>query len=140
MKRLRVTVDGRVFEVMVEVLDECPSPAPVAAAPAPVASAPIASAPVRAPVASAAVQAPAPPPKRVTTAAGSGNVTSPLAGRIVEVHPKVGQQVSEGDLVITLEAMKMNTQVFATCSGKVTAINTKPGDAVQEGDVLLTVG
>jgi biotin carboxyl carrier protein len=36
--------------------------------------------------------------------------------------------------------MKMNTQVFATCSGKVTAINTKPGDAVQEGDVLLTVG
>lgn len=130
MKRLRVTVDGRVFEVMVEVLDEGATAAPAVAA-APVASAPVASAPVQAPPA---------PPRRAATAVGSGNVTSPLAGRIVEVHPKLGQQVSEGDLVITLEAMKMNTQVFATCSGKITAINTKPGDAVQEGDVLLTVG
>lgn len=130
MKRLRVTVDGRVFEVMVEVLDEDAAAAP-AVAPAPVASAAVASAPVQAPPA---------PPRRATAAVGSGNVTSPLAGRIVDVHPKLGQQVSEGDLVITLEAMKMNTQVFATCSGKVTAINTKPGDAVQEGDVLLTVG
>lgn len=123
MKRLRVTVDGRVFEVMVEVLDEG---AAVAGSPAPVASAP--------------VQAPPAPPRRTVAAAGSGNVTSPLAGRIVEIHAKVGQQVAEGELVVTLEAMKMNTQVFATCSGKVTAISAKPGDAVQEGDVLLTVG
>jgi oxaloacetate decarboxylase alpha subunit len=67
-------------------------------------------------------------------------VTSPLAGRIVEVHAQVGQAVAEGDLVVTLEAMKMNTQVFAACGGKVSAINVKAGDAVQEGDVLLTVG
>lgn len=124
MKRLRVTVDGRVFEVMVEVLDEGAAPAATAAAP----------------VASAPVQAPPAPPKRPVAAAGSGNVTSPLAGRIVEVHAKVGQQVSEGDLVVTLEAMKMNTQVFASCSGKVTSIGAKPGDAVQEGDILLVVG
>lgn len=124
MKRLRVTVDGRVFEVMVEVLDEGAAPAATAVAP----------------VASAPVQAPPAPPKRPVAAAGSGNVTSPLAGRIVEVHAKVGQQVSEGDLVVTLEAMKMNTQVFASCSGKVTSIGVKPGDAVQEGDILLVVG
>lgn len=122
MKRLRVTVDGRVFEVMVEVLDEGASAA---------SAAPVASAPVQAPVA---------PPKRPVAVAGSGNVTSPLAGRIVEVHAKVGQQISDGDLVVTLEAMKMNTQVFASSSGKVTSINAKPGDAVQEGDILLTVG
>jgi len=124
MKRLRVTVDGRVFEVMVEVLDEG---AAAAAAQGPA-------------VASAPVQAPPPPPKRPVVAAGSGSVTSPLAGRIVEVHAKVGQAVAEGDLVVTLEAMKMNTQVFAACGGKVSAINVKAGDAVQEGDVLLTVG
>lgn len=136
MKRLRVTVDGRVFEVMVEVLDEGAAPAHVAAVPAPV---PVATpAPVQ--VASASVQAPAAPPKRSAASAGSGVVASPLAGRIIEVHAKVGQQVSEGDLVITLEAMKMNTQVFATCTGKVSQINVKAGDAVQEGDPLLTVG
>jgi len=136
MKRLRVTVDGRVFEVMVEVLDEGAAPAHLAAVPAPV---PVAT-PAPVSVASASVQAPAAPPKRSSAAAGSGVVTSPLAGRIIEVHPKVGQQVSEGDLVITLEAMKMNTQVFATCTGKVSQINVKAGDAVQEGDPLLTVG
>lgn len=135
MRRLRVTVDGRVFEVMVEVLDEGGALAQAAPIPA---VAP-ASAPAQTPIASAAVQAPAAPPKRAVSA-GSGVVTSPLAGRIVEVHPKVGQQVSEGDLVVTLEAMKMNTQVFATCSGKVSQITAKPGDAVQEGDPLLSIG
>jgi glutaconyl-CoA/methylmalonyl-CoA decarboxylase subunit gamma len=122
MKRLRVTVDGKVFDVTVEVVGEEQSQA--------TAGSPVMSVPVAAPPA---------PPKRAAQSQGSGNVTSPLAGRIVQVHPQVGQQVAEGDLVITLEAMKMNTQVFASRTGKVATINVQAGQAVQEGDVLMTL-
>lgn len=127
MKRLRVTVDGRVFDVTVEVVGEEQRQV-MAGAPA-----------VAAPVASVPVAAPPAPPKRAAAVPGSGNVTSPLAGRIVQIHAEVGQAVTEGDLVITLEAMKMNTQVLATRTGKVSAVNVQPGQAVQEGDILMTL-
>jgi biotin carboxyl carrier protein len=128
MKKLRVTVDGKIFNVTVEMLDE-----PAGAAPAKrpvVASAPVAEA---APVAAAPVAA-------AKSASGPGDVRSPLAGKIVSIDVTVGQDVEEGTKVATLEAMKMNTYVFAPKSGKVTAIVAAAGTAVEEGGVLLVIG
>ena len=131
MKNLRITVDGKAFDVTVEILgqDSCSRPAPAAR---PAAS--VASASVAAPVAPAAAPTPAP------VAAGAGDVPSPLAGKVVSLDAKVGQAVKTGDQILTLEAMKMNTLIFAPCDGTVTAFHVNPGDGVQEGQVLCTLG
>lgn len=127
MKKLRVTVEGKMYEVLVETIDES---SPVAT-PAPVTSASVASAPV------APVAAPAAPKKVV---AGGGDVTSPLSGKLVSIDVKQGQTVAEGQQVATIEAMKMNTYIYAPKAGSVVAILSNAGDAVEEGSVLLRIG
>jgi len=137
MKKLRITVDGKVFDVSVELLDQvssttaAPAPAPVAA-PAPAASALVAaSAPAPAPA-----HAPAPAP----AAAGAGDVPSPLAGKVVSLDVAAGASVKAGDQILTLEAMKMNTIIYAPASGTLTAFCVNPGDTVQEGQALAKIG
>jgi biotin carboxyl carrier protein len=131
MKKLRVTIEGKSYDVLVEVLDAA-TPA-AAGAPTSVAAAPVASAAVSAPVAApvAAVKAP--------TAGGPGDVRSPLAGKIVSIDVKVGAEVTEGAQVATIEAMKMNTYIFAPKSGKVAAVLANAGDGVEEGALLLQI-
>ncbi len=128
IKKIRVTVDGKPYEVTVEVPDEAPSPAPAAPAqstpPPPPAPAP--AAPALAPAA--------------TSASGPGGVQSPLAGFVVAVAVSVGQQVKKEDNLVTIEAMKMNTFVLAPSDGKVLAVKAKVGDAVSEGQVLVEIG
>lgn len=134
MKKLRVTVDGKVYEVVVEMLD-APAYAPMAPAPAAPPSLP--PTPVLNSVsASSASVAPAP-------AAGGhspGDVPSPLAGKIVSIDVKPGQKVAEGDQVATIEAMKMNTYITAHKAGTVEAVFVSPGDGVEEGRALLRIG
>lgn len=130
MKKLRITIDSKVYEVLVETLEEASAQA---SAPRPVASAPVASAPV------APMPAPAPAPAPVA-AAGANSVPSPLSGKIVSVECKVGDSVNAGDPLLTLEAMKMNTIVFANAAGTVKEILVTPGQAVQEGEALVTLG
>jgi len=137
IKKLRVTVDGNSYDVTVEVPDE----GSVAAAPAaPVSSAPAAPAtPTPRPAAPAPAQAAAPAPAAAKSAAGPGDVPSPLTGRVTAVVVTAGQDVKEGDHLITLEAMKMNTFVFAPKSGKVTEIKVVVGDSVEEHQALARV-
>lgn len=126
MKKLRVTVDGKAYEVSVEILDGGQP-----AAPAPLQ--PVVSASVSAPVS-------APAPKPVAAAAGgSGAVPSPLAGKVVAVDVKPGQAVAAGAQLLTLEAMKMNTFVYAPKAGTVATVHVNPGDAVEEGAALVTL-
>ena len=66
--------------------------------------------------------------------------TAPLAGNIFKVLVKPGEEVEEGQVVIILEAMKMETEVCAFKSGTVGSVNIKVGDAVTVGDTLLTIG
>ncbi len=129
MKKLRVTIEGKVYEVLVEMLDEGAPPAP-AVAPASVAPAPVAAPVAPAPAAPAPVRA---------VAVGGGDVPSPLAGKIVTIDVKVGQQVQEGAQVATIEAMMMNTYIFAPKTGRVDSVLVNPGDGVEEGTVLLRI-
>ncbi|WP_215428893.1 biotin/lipoyl-containing protein [Akkermansia muciniphila] len=133
MKKLRITVDGKVFDVSVELLDQvssttsAPAPAPVAA-PAPAASAPVAA------------PAPAPAPAAAPAAAGAGDVPSPLAGKVVSLDVAPGTAVKAGDQILTLEAMKMNTIIYAPSAGTLTAFCVSAGDTVQEGQALAKIG
>jgi biotin carboxyl carrier protein len=77
--------------------------------------------------------------KAAPVAAGEGSVTSPLAGRIVSVDCQIGQKVASGAQLVTVEAMKMNTFVYAHSDGTVAAILVNPGDAVEEEQVLVTL-
>ncbi len=132
MKKLRITVEGKVYEVEVEVLGSkasAPAAAP-AAAPAPVAAAPVAPA------------APAPAPAPVAAApvaAGAGDVVCPLAATVVAVNVKEGQAVKAGDLLVTLEAMKMSTPINSDKSGTVSKIYVSAGQSVQEGQPLVAI-
>lgn len=66
-------------------------------------------------------------------------VTAPLSGNIWKVQVAAGQQVNEGDTLLILEAMKMETQIVASKSGTVASISVKQGDAVKVGDQLATI-
>lgn len=134
MKKLRITVEGKVYEVEVEVLGSSnaapAAPAAVApATPAPVVAAPVAPAPAPAP------KAAAPAPK----AAGAGDVACPLAATVVAVNVKEGQTVKEGDLLVTLEAMKMSTPINSDRAGTVSKIYVAAGQSVQEGQPLVAI-
>jgi biotin carboxyl carrier protein len=141
IKRLRVTVDGRSYDVAVETLEGSSTPTPPATpipyTPAPPAPAPVAApvappAPIVAPVSAAAPAAAGP--------AGPGDVTAPLSGVIVDVKVAVGATVSEGQEVVVLEAMKMQTSLRAARAGTVKAVNCAKGQNVAEGAVLVAIG
>ncbi len=125
MKKLRVTVEGKAYEVLVEMLDETP------------ASAAVPSAPRAQPAAVTAPVASTPAPAAPAAAAAPGDIVSPLAGKIVSIDVQVGQSVAAGAQVATVEAMKMNTYIYATAAGKVTAVLANAGDSVEEGAPLL---
>lgn len=130
MKKLRITVEGKTYEVEVEILGSRIASVAPAAAPAP--AAPAVSAPVAAPA--------APAPKKAAPApAGANDVACPLAAVVVEVNVKEGQKVKAGDLLVTLEAMKMNTPVNSPADGTVAKICVSAGQSVNEGEVLLSL-
>lgn len=123
MKNYRITVNGTAYDVAVEELGQ----GAVAAAPAP-AAAPVAAAPA----------APAAAPKASGTE-GSVKVTAPMPGKILGVKASVGQAVKKGDVIIVLEAMKMENEVVAPEDGTVASINVSEGASVESGDVLATL-
>ena len=113
--------------------------APIVAAPA----APVAPTPVTAPapVAPAPVAAPvaAPVPAAAPVSAGASTVVAPLPGTILDVKVAPGQAVKTGEIVIIMEAMKMETEVVAAADGVVDSILVKKGDAVDTDATLITL-
>jgi biotin carboxyl carrier protein len=95
---------------------------------------------VAAPVQPAPSAAPAPKPQAAAVPASGNALKAPLPGTITSVNVKVGDTVNVGDVVIILEAMKMQNNIEAETAGTITAINVTPGDSVMEGSVLLTIG
>ncbi|MAR91079.1 MAG: oxaloacetate decarboxylase subunit alpha [Pseudomonadales bacterium] len=84
--------------------------------------------------------APAAPTASAAPAGAGEPVPAPLAGNIFKVKVAVGQAVQEGDVLVVLEAMKMETEVRAARGGTVTGVTVKEGDAVKVGDTLLSIG
>lgn len=129
--KYKVTLNNRTYEVEVEegkamLIDEYEAYAP--AAPAPVAAA--APAPAAAPVAAA--------PAGAALAAGEV-VKSPMPGNILKINVTQGQKVNEGDVLLVLEAMKMENEIVATKSGTVAQIVTAKGAVVETGAPLVVI-
>ena len=133
MKKFQVTVNGNTYEVEVADLGGAVS-APVAAPKA----APAAPA---APKAAAPAAAPAPAPAAAPVAIADGEtVEAPMPGKIAKIVKKVGDTVAEGDVVVILEAMKMENEITTGVAGTVKQIPVAEGQAVNPGDVLFVIG
>ena len=127
MKNYTITVNGNVYEVTVEEGFTGAATAPKAAAPAPKA------APAAAPK---AAPAPAAAP---AGAAGAVAVTAPMPGKILGVKASAGQAVKRGQVLLILEAMKMENEIVAPQDGTVATINVAVGDSVEPGATLATL-
>lgn len=127
-KKYKITVNGTAYEVEVEDIGGTSAPVSApAAAPAP------APAPAAAP-------APAPAPAAVPSPAGGTTVTAPMPGKVLKVAVSVGAAVNAGDLLVVLEAMKMENEIQAPSAGTVKEIKVSDGSPVNTGDVLVVLG
>ncbi len=117
MKQYKVTVNGTAYEITLEAIDAADvKAAPAAATPAPAAApAPVAAAP-----------------------AGGETVNAPMPGNILDIKVANGAAVKKGDVLVILEAMKMENEIVAPCDGTVNVVVTK-GAAVETGAVLCTI-
>ena len=113
MKKYRVNVNGTVYEVELEEMTGAPATAPVAA-PAPSAAA--------------------------APAAGGEKVTSPMPGTILSVNVAAGDAVKRGQVLMILEAMKMENEIMCPCDGTVASVSVTKGAAVESGTLLCTIG
>ena len=113
MKKYRVNVNGTVYEVELEEMTGAPAAAPVAA-PAPSAAA--------------------------APAAGGEKVTSPMPGTILSVNVAAGDAVKRGQVLMILEAMKMENEIMCPCDGTVASVSVAKGAAVESGTLLCTIG
>ena len=122
MKAYKVTVNGNVYEIVLEVIDKADikTPAAPVAAPAPAA-----------PAAPAAPVAPA--------SAGATTITAPMPGTILKVNVANGQAVKKGDVLMILEAMKMENEIMAPADGTVSSVNVNAGASVEAGATLCTL-
>lgn len=140
MKNYTITVNGNVYEVTVEegFTGKASSPAARPAAPA---AAPAAPAPAPAPAAPAPAPAPAAvaPAPAAAPAAGSITVSAPMPGKILGVKTSVGAAVKKGQVILILEAMKMENEIVAPEDGTVASVNVSVGEMVEPGATLATL-
>ena len=133
MKKFNVTVNGKAYEVEVEEVNGSAA-APVVRAAAPI----VPATPVAAPKAAAPVAA-APAPKAAAPAAAGTVISAPMSGTIFKTLVKSGDTVKNGQVVLVLEAMKMENEIFAPCDGTISEVRVSEGAAVQPGDVLVVI-
>jgi len=127
--KLQIGIDGNTYEVEVEVLeDDTAARTPGYLPPHPI---PLTVTPAPAPAAAAK------PAAEATTADEAKVCRSPVAGVVLRVVSQPSQQLQPNDLMMVLEAMKMETNVTAPAAGKVKAVNVKEGDAVKVNQILV---
>ena len=116
MKKYNVTVNGTAYEITLEVVDA----ADVKAAPAPAA-------------------APAPVAVPAAAPANGETVVAPMPGNILAVNVQNGAAVKKGDVLMVLEAMKMENEIMSPCDGTIASVNVQKGSAVETGAVLCVI-
>ena len=122
MKKYNVTVNGTAYEVTVEAVNAADIKAPaVPATPAPAA-------------------APAPAAVPAAAPAGGEKISSPMPGTILSVNVSNGSAVKKGDVLMILEAMKMENEIMAPCDGTVASVSVTKGASVNTGDLLCVIG
>jgi biotin carboxyl carrier protein len=127
MKKFRVHVNGKAYEVDVEEITGTAGAA--------------VSAPAAAPKPAASAAAPAPPPVAPAAAEeGEEVIVAPMPGKIFSIAAKPGQAVNEGDLILVLEAMKMENEIFCGRAGTVKEIRVTENANVNTGDTLAIIG
>ncbi len=117
MKAYKVTVNGNVYEITLEVIDK----SEIKAAP------------------QAPVSTPTPAPTAAPASAGAQTVTAPMPGTILKVNVQNGASVKKGDVLMILEAMKMENEIMAPADATVTSVNVSNGASVEAGTVLCTL-
>ena len=124
MKKFRVHVNGKAYEVEIEELTAAaPKPAAPAAASKPAAAAPAAPKPAAAPA-----------------AAGDEVITAPMPGKVLSIAVQQGQSVKAGDLILVLEAMKMENEIYCGRDGVVKQIGVSVNATVNTGDTMAVIG
>ena len=114
MKKYRVTVNGTAYEIELEELTgAAPAAAPAAAT--------------------------APAPAAAAAPAGGEQVTSPMPGTILSVNVAAGDAVKRGQVLMILEAMKMENEIMCPCDGKIASVNTSKGASVESGTLLCVI-
>ena len=126
MSKYRITLEGKTYEMEVELVGEGGAVKQA-----------VKKAAVSAPVAAPA--APAAPAKQSQAEAGDGSVVAPMPGTVIKIVKNAGEAVKAGEVVLILEAMKMENEIAAPVDGTIAAINCTEGGTVAGGDVLFEV-
>ncbi|WP_202710106.1 biotin/lipoyl-containing protein [Sporosalibacterium faouarense] len=140
MKKYKITVNGKAYEVEVEDLggSGVSAPAQVTTQSTPVAK------PASKPATPAPKAASKPEPKKAeapkAVPQGAETVEAPMPGTILDIKVSEGDSVTEGQVLVILEAMKMENEIVAPRAGKVAAINVTNGASVNAGDTLVSLG
>ena len=129
MKRFNITVNGVAYDVAVEEIEAGTAAPAVSAAPAAAVSNVSATPAPEAPVSEAPAQ---------ENVKGT-ELRCPMPGTVMSVEVNVGDKVEEAQVVVVLEAMKMENEIVAPCSGTIKAINVKQGDSVDSNDLLAVI-
>ncbi|HEY8500096.1 MAG TPA: biotin/lipoyl-containing protein [Clostridia bacterium] len=134
MRKFVINVNGNRYEVEVEEVGGSvnavqPAAAPVQAAPAEPAQ----------PVQKAEAPAAPKPAANSSAPAGAVKITAPMPGTILDIKVKTGDQVKKGDILLILEAMKMENEIVSPQDGVIASVNTSKGASVNSGDLLLSI-
>ena len=137
MRKFKITVDGKVYEVEVEEVGENKSSGGAISASQPVVSKakeePVKPEPAK-------VSNSLAPSKAPTVVVAGEEVVAPMPGKVLQLKVNEGDSVKEGDALLILEAMKMENEIIANASGSIKKINAVVNDMVDTGDVLMVIG
>ena len=137
MRKFKITVDGKVYEVEVEEVGENKASEGAVSAPQPVVTK-VKKEPVK-PKPAKVSNSPA-PSKAPTAAVAGEEVVAPMPGKVLQLKVSEGDSVKEGDTLLILEAMKMENEIIANASGSIKKIIAAANDMVDTGDVLMVIG